>query len=240
MKMEKLKKRRKVSKTYRRDDLRKAEQFSLLEAMRYLKAFEVGRNSKHVKYELYVTFKTIKNSPVVRGAIKVPNAIDSSNRVAVIAPPNSAAAQAALAAGADIVGEDDLLAQIKSGKVQFQRLFLHPDSEEKLKKAQVGRILGPKGLMPNHKTRTIVRDVAGAIRETIGASEYRERDGIIRMAIGQLAFTPEMLEANIKTVMSRIKQQAQMINSNIMKEVHEVVSDGVLQEYVRQLISPRF
>ena len=223
-KLEKLKKKRKVSKTYIREKMRETDTYSLLDAMRYLRAFEVGRNARTAKYELAVAFKTNKNSPVVRGQIKVPHPFDTSNKIAVIAPPNSDAAKAAIAAGADFVGEDDILADIKANNIGFQRLLLHPDSEEKLRRANVGRILGPKGLMPNQKTGTIVRDIAGAIGDMAGASEYRERDGIVRLAIGQLAFTPEQLEKNIKTVMTRLKQQAAVINASIMKEIHEVVS----------------
>ena len=98
------------------------------------------------------------------------------------------------------------------------------DSLQKLNKAGLGRILGPKGLMPSSKTGTVVKDVAGAVGGMIGGSEYRERLGVVRMAVGQLGFTPDEMQRNIKVFMEQIKRDISQLSDKISKEIHEVVS----------------
>lgn len=133
-------------------------------------------------------------------------------------------AELARTAGAAIVGEDDLIASIKEGKIEFDRLLCARQSAQKLNKAGVGRILGPKGLMPSTKQGTVIDDIARAVKGMVGGSEYRERLGVIRIAIGQLAFTPEELQRNIKVLMESIKKDAAQMSDKISKEIHEVVS----------------
>jgi large subunit ribosomal protein L1 len=133
-------------------------------------------------------------------------------------------ADLALAAGASIVGEDDLLASIKEGEINFDRLLCHRSSVQKLNKASVGRILGPKGLMPSTKLGTVVVNVARGVRGMTGGSEYREKLGVIRLAIGQLTFSPEQLQHNIKALIESVKKDAAQMSDKISKEIHEVVS----------------
>lgn len=127
-------------------------------------------------------------------------------------------------AGAAIVGEDDLLASIKAGEINFDRLLCVRQSAAKLNTANVGRILGPKGLMPSIKQGTMIDDIARAIRGMVGGSEYREKLGVIRLAIGQLAFSPEQLQRNIKALMTNVNKDAREMSDKIAKEIHEVVS----------------
>lgn len=94
----------------------------------------------------------------------------------------------------------------------------------KMNKAGLGRILGPKGLMPSTKTNTVVKDVGASVTDMVGASEYRERLGVIRMAVGQLGMTPDELARNIKSFIENVKKDMAVLSDRIAKDVHEVVS----------------
>ncbi|KAL5117405.1 hypothetical protein ACEQ8H_004721 [Pleosporales sp. CAS-2024a] len=191
--------------------------------MTYIRAFEVGRNPSSSKYELAVRLRSLKNGPVVRNRLRLPHPVKTDIRICVIAAPDSAAAAEARAAGAVLVGEDEIFAQIKEGKIEFDRCLCHVDSLQKLNKAQVGRQLGPKGLMPSMKTGTVVTNVGASVRGLVGGSEYRERLGVIRMAVGQLGFTPEEMQSNVKAFMDALKKDLVQISERINKEIHEVV-----------------
>jgi large subunit ribosomal protein L1 len=122
-----------------------------------------------------------------------------------------------------LVGEDEVFDMIKEGKIEFERCICHIDSLQKLNKAALGRILGPRGLMPSQKMGTVVKDVETTVREMVGGSEYRERLGVIRMAIGQLGFSPEEMQKNIKAFMEQVKKDIAQMSDRISKDVHEVV-----------------
>lgn len=190
---------------------------------RYVKAFEVGRAPTSSKYDLAVKLRTIKNGPVVRNRLRLPHAVDTSIRICVICPPDSKHAEAAKKAGASVVGEDTVFDAVKEGRIEFDRCICHQDSVAKMNKAGLGRILGPRGLMPSAKFGTVVKDVGTSVKGLIGGSEYRERDGVVRMAIGQLGFTPEDLQANIKTFMGEIKKDIGLLSDRVQKDIHEVV-----------------
>lgn len=142
----------------------------------------------------------------------------------MICPPDSKAAAAAIKAGASLVGEDVIFDAVKDGRIEFERCICHVDSLQKLNKAGLGRILGPKGLMPSAKTGTVVKDVANSVKDMMGGSEYREKLGVIRLAIGQLGFTPEQMQQNIKEFMTGLKRDIAVLSDKINKEIHEVVS----------------
>ncbi|KAF1951639.1 ribosomal protein L1 [Byssothecium circinans] len=217
------KKKKKARNTFRQYDLRKADQFALLDAMQYIRAFEVGRNPSSSKYEMHVRFRTLKNGPVVRNRLRLPHPVKTDLRICVIAAPDSKAGIEARASGATLVGEDAIFDQIREGIVEFDRCICHIDSLQKLNKAGLGRILGPKGLMPSTKTGTVVTSVGSTVRNMVGGSEYRERMGVVRMAIGQLGFTPEEMQRNIKAFMDSVKKDIAQMSDRITKEIHEVV-----------------
>jgi large subunit ribosomal protein L1 len=173
-----------------------------------------------------VRFRSLKNGPVVRNRLRLPHPVKTDIRICVIAEPNSKAAAEARAAGATLVGEDDIFNQIKEGIVEFDRCICHVDSLQKLNKAQLGRVLGPKGLMPSTKTGTVVTSVGPTVRNMVGGSEYREKVGVVRMAIGQLGFTPEEVQNNIKSFMEAVKKDMAQMSDRISKEIHEVVSNS--------------
>lgn len=131
--------------------------------------------------------------------------------------------KAAKDAGATLVGEDEVFDMVKEGKIEFDRCICHQDSLPKLAKAGVARILGPRGLMPSAKTGTVVKDVASSVKDMVGASEYRERAGVVRLGIGQLAFTPEEVQKNIRTAIESIKKDIAGVSDRTPKDIHEVV-----------------
>ncbi|KAL8641044.1 MAG: hypothetical protein Q9228_002095 [Teloschistes exilis] len=217
------KKKKRARITFKEYNLKDAEQFSLCDAMRYIRAFEVGRPPTSPKYDLAVKFRTIKNGPVVRNRLRLPHAVNTSIRICVICPPDSKHAEAAKKAGATVVGEETVFDAVKEGRIEFDRCICHQESSGKMNKAGLGRILGPRGLMPSAKFGTIVKDTGAAVRGLIGGSEYRERNGVLRMAIGQLGFTPEEVQANIKTFMTEVKKDLNSLSDRINKEIDEVV-----------------
>lgn len=146
-------------------------------------------------------------------------------KICVICPPDSPAAKQAIEAGAIIVGEDEVFEVIKSGKIDFDRCIAHPDSLPKMQKAGLPKILGPRGLMPSTKLGTVVESPAGAVRGMLGGSMYRERQGVVRMAVGQLRFTPEQLRDNIRAFLDKMKKDAANISDTISKEISEVVGN---------------
>ncbi|CEJ89822.1 Putative 60S ribosomal protein L1 [[Torrubiella] hemipterigena] len=221
----KTKKKANLPKDFKRHNLQRQEfpQFTLCEAMRILRAYEVGQPPGSVKYEIHINLKTLRSGPVVKSLVRLPNPIARENKVAVICPEGSEIAAEATAAGAVLAGEESIFEAIRQEKIDFDRLICHESSEKALIKAGLGRILGPKGLMPSARMNTIVSDVTKSIRESAGASEYRERQGVIRLAVGQLAHNPEQLKANIQAVLKKIKSECAEISEDSPKEVHEVI-----------------
>ena len=113
---------------------------------------------------------------------------------------------------------------MKEGRIEFDRCICHINSLQKLNAANLGRILGPKGLMPSVKLGTVTKDVKGSVTNLMGASEYREKLGVIRLAVGQLGFTPEQMQNNLKALMGNVKKDLALLSEKINKEIHEVVS----------------
>ncbi|KAG5950356.1 hypothetical protein E4U53_005219 [Claviceps sorghi] len=225
VRIKKVKAKRALPKDFKRPNLEKRQfpRFSLCEAMRVLRAVEVGQAPASVKYEVHINLKTARNGPVVKNSIRLPHPVQSDWQIAVICPEGSDIATAATAAGAVAVGEETLFEAIRQEKIDFDRLICHESSEKALNKAGLGKILGPKGLMPSKRMKTIVSDVTKSIRDSAGAADYRERQGVIRMAIGQLGHTPEQLKANISVLLKKIKSECAEISEEVSKEVHEVI-----------------
>lgn len=149
--------------------------------------------------------------------------MQSDWQIAVLCPEGSGIAAAAAAAGAVAVGEESLLEEIRQGKINFDRLICHESSEKALNKSGLGRILGPKGLMPSKRMKTIVSDVVKSIRDSAGATDYRERQGVIRMPIGQLGHNADQLKANLSTLVKRIQSQCADISEESPKEIHQII-----------------
>ncbi|KAH8158074.1 hypothetical protein CIB48_g10172 [Xylaria polymorpha] len=191
----------------------------------YLRAAEVGRPPSQSTYELALKIRTIKNGPVLRDRIRLPYPVKNNTRIAVICKEGSGAMHEARNAGAVAYGEDSLFEIIRSnhGQLPFNRLICHVDSEPALKKANLGRILGPKGLMPSIKTNTITKSVVTMMHEMVGAENYREKIGAIRMPIGNIQFTPRMLAENIKVLVGSVKGNIIVLEQRVKKDLIEVV-----------------
>ncbi|KZF20306.1 ribosomal protein L1 [Xylona heveae TC161] len=217
------KKKKTTRSSFIQYSLKDAEQFSLCDAMRYIRAFEVGRPPTSAKYEMHLRLKTLKNGPVIRSRLQLPHPVKTDIRICVICPPDSKAAEAAKKHGAVLVGEEAIFEAVKAGRIEFDRCLCHVDSLAKLNKAALGRVLGPRGLMPSAKTGTVVKDVGATVKEMVGGSEYRERLGVIRMAVGQLGFTPEEMQKNIRYFIDHVKKDMSAMSDKIHKELYEVV-----------------
>jgi large subunit ribosomal protein L1 len=140
----------------------------------------------------------------VRGVISLPNGTGAKVRVAVIA--RDAKAAEAKAAGADIVGAEDLIEQIKAGKIDFDRCIATPDMMGLV--GQVAKVLGPKGMMPNPKLGTVTPDVKKAVTEAkAGSIEFRaEKTGIIQAGVGKASFEEKKLVENIVYIIDAIQK----------------------------------
>lgn len=190
----------------------------------YIRAFEVGQPPTSAKYDLALKLRTNKNGPTLRNRLRLPHPVNTSLRINVICPSPSPIATAALAAGASVCAEDELLDRIREGTIDFDRLLCHTDSAVKLNKAGLGKILGPRGLMPSAKLGTVTRDVTGLVKAMVGSTEYREKMGVVRASVGQLGFTPEEMQRNIRVFMEAVKRDINARSEIITKDIEEVVS----------------
>ena len=139
---------------------------------------------------------------MIRGAIALPAGTGKNIRVCVITQGENL--DRAEQAGADIVGSDDIVAKIAGGWLDFDRVIASPDMMGKL--GRIGRILGPRGLMPNPKLGTVTPDVSRAVQEQkAGKVEYRtEKNGIIHVPVGKLSFKDEDLRSNVQAIIAAV------------------------------------
>ena len=155
---------------------------------------------------------------MVRGVVSLPNGTGRTLRVAVFA--KGAKADEAKKAGADIVGAEDLVAEVQGGKVDFDRCIATPDMMPLV--GRLGKVLGPRGLMPNPKVGTVTMDVANAVKDAKGgAVEFRvEKAGIIQAGVGKASFEPKALEENIRAFADAvIKAKPAGAKGNYVKRV---------------------
>jgi large subunit ribosomal protein L1 len=145
-----------------------------------------------------------KSDQVVRGAVVMPNGTGKTKRVAVFA--QGAKAEEAKAAGADIVGMDDLAAEIKGGKMDFDVVIASPDAMRIV--GTLGQVLGPRGLMPNPKVGTVTPDVAQAVRNAkAGQVQFRvDKAGIIHGTIGRRSFDSDKLQGNLVALIDALNK----------------------------------
>ena len=141
---------------------------------------------------------------MVRGVCNLPNGTGRSVRVAVFA--KDAKADEARAAGADVVGAEDLMKQIQDGDMPFERVIATPDMMPLV--GRLGKVLGPKGMMPNPKVGTVTMDVAKAVQDSKGgAVEFRvEKAGIIHAGVGKVSFTEDKLAENVNAFLTAIQK----------------------------------
>lgn len=178
------------------------ELYAPLEAMALVKDIAFANFDETVDVDIRLNLDTRQADQQLRGTVSLPNGSGKTVRVAVFAEGD--AARAAEEAGADIVGSDDLIADIQGGKIDFDATVATPEMMAKV--GRLGRILGTRGLMPNPKLGTVTPDVAKAVKELKGGRvEYRaDSYGICHVVLGKVSFTPEQLAENYGVVYDEI------------------------------------
>ena len=154
----------------------------------------------------------------VRGVVNLPNGSGRSARVAVFA--KGAKADEAKAAGADVVGAEDLAEKVNAGQIDFDRCIATPDMMPLV--GRLGKVLGPRGLMPNPKVGTVTNDLVAAIKaQKGGAVEFRvEKAGIVQAGIGKASFTAEQLAQNIRALADAVaKSKPSGVKGTFIKKV---------------------
>ena len=187
-----------------REKVERNKLYDVSEALTLLKELSSVQFPESVDVSVNLGVDPRKSDQVVRGSTIMPNGIGKESRVAVFA--QGVAADAAREAGADVVGMEDLAEQVKAGNLDFDIVIAAPDAMRVV--GQLGRILGPRGLMPNPKVGTITPDVAGAVRNAkAGQVQYRtDRAGIIHCTIGKAAFEIDALKQNLDALLDDLKK----------------------------------
>ena len=196
---------KKVSKRYA-ELLKKIDKdvYSFDEAIEKVKDLKSAKFDETVELVLKLGVDPRHADQMIRGSVVLPHGTGKDVKVAVFAKDKKA--EEAKEAGADIVGFEDLAEDIKNGKIDFDILIATPDMMGQL--GRLGRILGPKGLMPNPKTGTVTMDVAGAVKNAkAGQVNFRvDKKGNIQAGIGKASFSVEQLKENANTFISKINK----------------------------------
>jgi large subunit ribosomal protein L1 len=180
------------------------ELYGVAEAVDLIKSLASAKFDETVELAVRLGVDPRKAEQIVRGTISLPSGTGRTVRVAVFAAGEAAAE--ARAAGADIVGADELVAQVQGGFLDFDIAIATPDLMGKV--GTLGRVLGPRGLMPNPKTGTVTTDVAKAVTEFKGGRvEYRtDKVGNVHIRVGKVSFTRDQLVANIRAVLDELQR----------------------------------
>jgi len=178
--------------------------YAATEALKIVKEAATAKFDESIDVAINLGIDAKKSDQTVRGSVVLPAGTGKTTRVAVFAQGDRA--NEARAAGADVVGLDDLAADIKGGKLDFDVVIATPDSMRVV--GQLGQILGPRGLMPNPKVGTVTQDVAGAVKNAkAGQVQYRaDKAGIVQCTIGRASFATEALAENFEALIGAINK----------------------------------
>ncbi|MFN3829637.1 MAG: 50S ribosomal protein L1 [Tepidimonas ignava] len=178
--------------------------YPLPEALGIVKECATAKFDESIDVAVQLGVDPRKSDQVVRGAVVLPNGTGKTKRVAVFA--QGAKAEEAKAAGADIVGFDDLAAQVKAGNIDFDVVIAAPDAMRVV--GQLGQILGPRGLMPNPKVGTVTPDVATAVKNAkAGQVQFRvDKAGIVHTTIGRRSFDVDKLQGNLAALIEALNK----------------------------------
>lgn len=187
-----------------RDQIDKNKQYSVQEAFELIKSVSKVKFDESVDVSINLGVDPRKSDQVVRSSTVLPKGMGRKVRVAVFAQGDKA--EAAKAAGADIVGYEDLAETIKKGEMDFDVLIATPDAMRLV--GQLGQVLGPRGLMPNPKVGTVTPDVETAVKNAkAGQARYRtDKNGIIHTSIGRASFSADDLTENLEALMTDLKK----------------------------------
>ncbi|MEO7728658.1 MAG: 50S ribosomal protein L1 [Burkholderiales bacterium] len=178
--------------------------YPLADAMKIVKENATAKFNESIDVAINLGIDAKKSDQTVRGSVVLPAGTGKTVRVAVFAQGDKA--KAAKDAGADIVGLDDLAAEIKGGKMEFDVVIATPDTMRVV--GTLGQILGPRGLMPNPKVGTVTQDVAAAVKNAkAGQVQYRaDKTGIVQCTIGRASFTVEALVENMQALLDAVNK----------------------------------
>ncbi len=182
----------------------RAKVYPLAEALALVKQNATAKFDESIDVAVNLGVDARKSDQLVRGSVVLPRGTGKSVRVAVFA--QGAAAEAAKEAGADVVGFDDLAAEVKGGRMDFDVVIASPDAMRVV--GQLGQILGPRGLMPNPKVGTVTPDVAGAVKNAkAGQVQYRtDKGGIVQCTIGRASFGEDALKENLLALVDALNK----------------------------------
>jgi large subunit ribosomal protein L1 len=187
-----------------REKVDAAKAYPIDEAVALLKEFSTVKFAETVDVAVNLGVDPRKSDQAVRGATTLPNGTGKTVRVAVFTQGENA--EAAKAAGADLVGMEDLADQVKAGNMDFDVVIASPDAMRVV--GTLGQVLGPRGLMPNPKTGTVTPDVVTAVNNAkAGQVRYRtDKNGIIHGGIGSVTFEPAAIKENLEALMADLKK----------------------------------
>ena len=200
--------------------------YAVHEALKFVKEGATAKFNESVDVSINLGIDASKSDQTVRGSIVLPQGTGKSVRVAVFAQGDRA--QQAKAAGADIVGFEDLANEIKGGKIDFDVVIATPDAMRVV--GQLGQVLGPRGLMPNPKVGTVTQDVVAAIKNArAGQIQYRaDKAGIVQCTIGRASFSVEALVENLKALVDAVnKSRPTGVKGIFLKKVSVSSTMGV-------------
>ena len=195
-----------ISKRYKavRAKVNRDKLYALKDALQLVKESATAKFNEAVDVAINLGIDAKKSDQNVRGSVVLPQGTGKTVRVAVFAQGEKA--QQAKDAGADLVGFDDLAAEIKGGKMDFDVVIATPDAMRVV--GQLGQVLGPRGLMPNPKVGTVTQDVTLAVKNAkAGQVQYRaDKAGIVQCTIGRASFTVETLEENLRALLDAVNK----------------------------------
>jgi large subunit ribosomal protein L1 len=197
-------------------DVNKA--YSIEEAVKLIKARATAKFDETIELSLNLGVDPRHADQMVRGVVALPNGTGRSLRVAVFA--KGAKAEEAKKAGADLVGAEDLAEQVGKGVIDFDKCIATPDMMGVV--GRLGKVLGPRNLMPNPKVGTVTMDVTQAVKDAKGgAVEFRvEKAGIVQAGVGKASFSEEAIVQNVRTFVDGVlKAKPQGAKGNYMKKV---------------------
>src|SRR5690348_4817804 len=193
-----------ISKRFKKaaEGLDPSKSYTVEDAVKLVKARATAKFDETIELSVNLGVDPRHADQMVRGVVSLPSGTGRSLRVAVFA--KGAKADEARAAGADIVGAEDLAAEVQAGKIDFDRCIATPDMMGVV--GRLGKVLGPRNLMPNPKVGTVTMDVTKAIKDAKGgAVEFRvEKAGIVQAGVGKASFTEQALVENIKALFDSV------------------------------------
>jgi len=187
-----------------REGLDPDKSYELAEALKVLKERASAKFDETIEVAMNLGVDPRHADQMVRGVVNLPNGTGRTVRVAVFAKGDKA--DEARAAGADVVGAEDLVETVQKGEINFDRCIATPDMMPLV--GRLGKVLGPRGMMPNPKVGTVTIDVAGAVKASKGgAVEFRvEKAGIVHAGVGKVSFDLKALEENVKAFADAVQK----------------------------------